>query len=142
MHRDLERHLLQGAVLLACLVPLAAGGAGVVAGPAMLAGIAPGEAAADLDSHFRYLSGLLLGLGIGFLFCVPGIDRRTALFRALGLIAVLGGIARLCSAMAVGLPGTGHLFGLAMELGTVPLLLLWQARIARRFRAEDVLQTR
>ncbi len=130
-----ERRLLQAAILLACLVPLLAGGAGVLGGPAMLAGIGPGEAGADLDSHFRYLSGLLLGLGLGFLFCVPAIERRTALFRALGLIAVLGGLARLLSALTVGLPGPGHLFGLAMELGTVPLLLLWQARIARRFSA-------
>ena len=32
-----------------------------------------------------------------------------------------------------GAPGFGHLFGLAMELGIVPLILLWQARVARRF---------
>lgn len=130
-----ERRLLQAAILIACLVPLLAGGAGVIAGPAMLKGIEPGGAPADLDSHFRYLSGLLLGLGLGFLYCVPAIERRTALFRTLGLIAVLGGLARLTSALTVGLPGTGHIFGLAMELGTVPLLLFWQARVARRFNS-------
>ena len=134
MHRDTERRLLQAAILLACLVPLYAGGGGVLAGPAMLAGIGPGEASPDLDSHFRYLSGLLLGLGFGFLFCVPAIERRTLLFRTLGLIAVLGGLARGYSALQTGLPGPGHIFGLVMELGTVPLLLLWQARLARRFR--------
>jgi hypothetical protein len=135
MHRDTERRLLQGVVILACVVPLLTGGAGVIKGPAMLAGMDPGEAGRDLDSHFRYLSGLLLGLGIGFLFCVPAIERRTAVFRVLGLLVVIGGLARLYSALALGFPGSGHIFGLAMELGTVPLLLLWQSRVARLFAA-------
>ncbi len=128
-----ERRLLQIAVAVACLVPLAAGGAGVLQGPAMLKGV--DAAAADLDSHFRYLSGLLLGLGIGFACCIPAIEARGRLFRALGAIAVLGGLARLLSALQVGLPGSGHIFGLATELGTVPLLMLWQARVARRCSA-------
>lgn len=134
MKASTERRLLQGAILLACLVPLLAGGAGAVGGPAMLAGIDPGQASADLDSHFRYLSGLLLGIGLGFLYCVPAIERRTALFRALGLIVLIGGLARLYSALTLGLPGLGHIFGLAMELGTVPALVLWQARVARKYR--------
>jgi hypothetical protein len=132
MKAPTERRLLQGATLLACLVPLLAGGAGALGGPAMLAGIDPGEASADLDSHFRYLSGLLLGIGIGFLYCVPAIEKRTALFRALGLIVLIGGLARLYSALTLGLPGPGHIFGLAMELGTVPALVVWQARVAKK----------
>ncbi|HEX8578666.1 MAG TPA: DUF4345 domain-containing protein [Allosphingosinicella sp.] len=133
MHRATERRLLQAVILLACLVPLLAGGAGVARGPAMLSGIDPGTGPLDLDSHFRYLSGLLLGMGIGFVICVRAIERRTAVFRALGLLAVLGGSARLYSALTIGLPGPGHIFGLFMELGTVPLLLLWQGRVARLF---------
>ena len=137
-----ERRLLQAAILLACLVPLFAGGSGVVSGPAMLKGIDPGTAPPDLDSHFRYLSGLLLGLGVGFVFCVPAFETRTTLFRGLGLLVVIGGLARLYSALVIGLPGSGHIFGLAMELGTVPLLLLWQGRVARLFRGEACPQTR
>jgi hypothetical protein len=91
-----------------------------------------GGAPVDLDSHFRYLSGLLLGIGLAFAWCVPAIERRTLLFRTLGLIAILGGLARLLGLIERGVPGPGHVFGLAMELGTVPLLLLWQARVARR----------
>jgi hypothetical protein len=136
-----ERRLLQAAILLACFVPLLAGGAGVIQGPAMLRGIDPG-ASIDLDSHFRYLSGLLMGFGLAFLFCVPAIEKRTALFRGLGLIVLVGGLARLYSAVTLGLPGPGHIFGLAMELGTVPLLVLWQARVARLFAHHQGPQTR
>jgi hypothetical protein len=128
-----ERRLLQAAILLACLVPLFAGGAGVIQGPAMLRGIDPGGASIDLDSHFRYLSGLLLGLGLCFLVCIPTVEKHTALFRAFGLFVVIGGLARLYSALALGLPGSGHIFGLVMELGTVPAIVLWQGRIARLF---------
>ena len=60
--------------------------------------------------------------------------QRGALLRIMGAIVLVGGLARLVSLVAVGLPGSGHRFGLAMELGIVPLVLLWQARVARRCR--------
>lgn len=137
-----ERRLLQAAVLLACLVPLLAGGAGVISGPSMLRGIEPGASPVDLDSHFRYLSGLLLGFGLCFLLCVPTVEKHTALFRAFGLIVVLGGLARLYSVLTLGFPGSGHIFGLFMELGTVPAIVLWQGRVARIFARGERPQTR
>ena len=134
-----ERRLFQGAILVACLVPLTAGLAGAIEGPVMLRGIAAGGPP-DLDSHMRYLSGLLLGIGIGFLTCVPRIEARGAAFRLLGLIVVVGGLARAVSLFEVGAPGLEHRLALAMELGATPLMVLWQARIARRWRAENASQ--
>jgi hypothetical protein len=130
---EVERRLLQAAVLVACLVPLLAGGAGALQGPDMIRG--GDDAGADLDSHFRYLSGLLLGIGLAFLACVPRIERRGSLFRTLGAIAIVGGLARAVSLVQVGPPGAEHQFALAMELGTVPLLMAWQWRVERRCRA-------
>jgi hypothetical protein len=129
----IERRLLQLVVASACLVPLAAGGTGMIRGATMIHGLHP-PVPIDLDSHYRYLSGLLLGIGLAFAFCIPSIERRGALFRPLGLIVILGGLARLLGLVANGVPGAGHVFGLAMELGAMPLLLLWQARIERRLR--------
>lgn len=125
-----ERRLLQIAVAIACLVPLGAGGAGVVHGPDFLRGVGA-DVPVDLDSHFRYLSGIFLGVGLAFAGCVPGIENKGARFRLLGGFVIAGGLARLASLVTVGPPGAGHLFGLAMELGVVPLLMLWQARVAR-----------
>ena len=133
MHRDTERRLLQTAVALACLVPLGAGAAGVIESAAMLRGVAL-PLPPDLDSHFRYLSGLLLGIGLAFAACVPRIERCGAAFRLLAFVVAVGGLARLLSLFQLGAPGGGHLFGLAMELGTVPLLALWQWRVERRYR--------
>ena len=128
MSPAVERRLLQAVVALACLVPLSAGTLGVVRGVGWLHGTGT-----DLDSHFRYLSGIFLGVGIAFASCVPAIERAGPRFRLLGAFVVCGGLARLLSLITVGPPGTGQLFGLAMELGVVPCLLVWQAGFARRY---------
>lgn len=128
-----EKRLLQGAILIACLVPLAAGGAGMIAGVSNVPGIDPAFRI-NLDSHFRYLSGLLFGVGLGFLACLPQIEQRSLAFRLLGLMVVIGGLARLTVATAIGPPGGAHIFALVMELGVVPALLFWQWRVARNHR--------
>ena len=123
-----ERRALQVAVALASLVPISAGAAGIALGAAMVGAVG---ASADTDSHFRYLSGLLLGLGIVFLASVPRIERRAARFRLLGLLVVIGGLARLLSLCLRGDPSGPSLFALVMELAVTPGLVLWQGRIAR-----------
>src|SRR5579884_519175 len=96
-----ERRLLQIVVAIACIVPVAGGGAGVLSGLAML-GIHAGPAGAD--AHFRYLSGLLLGIGLAFLGTVPRIEAYTARFRLLAAIVVIGGLSRLWSVAHDGAP--------------------------------------
>jgi uncharacterized BrkB/YihY/UPF0761 family membrane protein len=128
-----EPRLLQLAVAIACLVPLFAGSWGVLLGPLWLKGVAGlGPLPADLDSHFRYMSGIFLGVGIAFVTCIPDIARKGPRFRLLGALVVAGGLARLLSLIEVGAPTPGHRFGLVMELGVVPLLMLWQWRVARQ----------
>jgi hypothetical protein len=123
-----EMRVLQGVVAIACLVPLIAGSRGVLLGPGWIHGV--GTVPADLDSHFRYMSGIFLGVGLAFVTCIPDIAAKGPRFRLLGALVVVGGFARLASLIAVGPPSPGHIFGLSMELGVVPLLMLWQARIA------------
>ncbi len=45
----------------------------------------------DLDSHFRYLSGLLLAIGIGFASTVPRIEAQGGRFWLLTGIVMVGG---------------------------------------------------
>lgn len=77
-----ERRLFQIVVLLGTMVPILAGGAGAFEGPAMIKGLV--KSSPDLESHFRHLSGLLLGIGIAVVFCIRDIERRAPLFNALG----------------------------------------------------------
>lgn len=136
MEKQRERRLLQFAVALASFVPLSAGLEGAIEGPSMTkAGIAAD--ARDLGSHFRYLSGLLLGLGIAFAAAIPTIERRSELLAALSGIVVVGGLSRLADLLAHGAPGTPHVLALGMELVVVPLLFAWQRKVARRFREPD-----
>ena len=122
-----ERLALQWAIAIAGLVPVTAGLAGVVLGSTMLD---DPIASVSLDSHVRYLSGLLLGIGIASWGLIPRIETATQLFRLITFLVVIGGLARLAGVFAVGVPSTPMLFGLAMELVVTPLLCLWQARIA------------
>lgn len=122
-----ERLVLQRVVAVAGLVPVSAGLYGVLFG---INGLAGGVADISLDSQYRYLSGLLAGIGILFWTCVPGIEGKTRLFRFLTLVVALGGVARLLGLYLTGLPSLTMLAALAMELGVTPLLCLWQARIA------------
>ena len=69
-----ERRALQAVVAIACLVPLAIGGISIVRGPGWL-GHAP-AIPTDLDSQFRYVSGIFFALGLAFTSCVPGIEHK------------------------------------------------------------------
>lgn len=124
-----SKQLLQITVGVLALVPLGASLSGMLYGPEALGG-AGGQASIDLDSHFRYLSGIFLGVGIGFLSCIPNIEQKGARFRLLTAFVVLGGLARLLSVLLVGAPSAPHLAGLGLELVVTPLVALWQWRIS------------
>lgn len=125
----IEIRTLQVVVGIGSLVPIAAGGAGVVLGPGFLSG--HGVVSADLDGHFRYLSGLLLGIGFAYLSAVPRIETRRPRFLLLAGLVVLGGLARLLSVLVQGTPSPSMIFALIMELAVTPAITLWQMRIAR-----------
>ena len=132
MTLSIEKRVLQVVVALACIVPLTAGPTGILRGAAWMA---HGPVAADLDSHFRYMSGIFTGVGLAFASCVPGIEFKGTRFRMLIGFVVLGGLSRALSMAEVGLPDIGNRFGLGMELLVTPLLGLWQWRFASRYRA-------
>lgn len=119
--------MLPQAIRLAACVPILAGGAGVIFGPAFL-----GEAAGPAtDSHMRYLSGLLLGLGLTALWCANDIGARGTPFTVLCAVVTLGGLARLAGLGLAGIPPWPHVAALAMELGVVPALWLWSRKLRR-----------
>jgi Domain of unknown function (DUF4345) len=121
-----QRSLLQFSVAVGGMVPVAAGLAGIIFGPDFVGAAVNGSA----DSHFRYLSGLLLGIGLGFWSTIPRIEARGDRFRMLTFVVFVGGFARLVSAVAIGFPPAGMLFAFGMELIVTPLLCLWQWRIS------------
>ena len=134
MNKHTERRLLKLSVALACVVPIGAGAAGMLFGPWAIETDIAGDHL-ELESHFRYLSGLLFGIGIAFAASIPAIERRSQLFAPLSLMVVIGGLSRLGAVLAYDVGAASQIFALAMELGVVPILYVWQKRIALAFRS-------
>lgn len=127
------RRLLQQAVAVLAAVPVLAGLSGVLLGHAITGDVNPSVSA---DSHFRFLSGLLMGIGLCFWWTVPSIEEKTTMFRFLALMVVLGGLARLLGLYITGVPSLFMLLALFLELAVTPALAIWQTRVANRFAEE------
>jgi hypothetical protein len=131
-----ERRALQCAIALAGCVPVSAGFAGMLLGTAAFETPMPISDSimpdAALDSHMRYLSGLLFGLGLSFWAMIPHIERHATPVRILTAMVFVGGLARLIAALTVATPSIPMQLAIAMELIVTPVLCLWQARIQTR----------
>ncbi|MDI1284921.1 MAG: DUF4345 domain-containing protein [Reyranella sp.] len=115
-----QRHALQVSIAIAALLPVVAG----------LWGIAHGISGDGwVDNHHRYLSGLLLAIGLGYWSTIPRIERMGARLRLLTALVVIGGGARLAGLALGDVPTAEIWMALAMELGVAPLLCLWQTRV-------------
>lgn len=126
-----ERALFRLAVAVAGLVPVGAGLGGVLLGADLFAAT-PGAADISLDSHVRYLSGLLLGIGLAFWTTLRRPEDHTARYRLLGAIVFLGGLARAYGLVAEGAPDLPMRLALVMEPVVTPAICLWQGRLARK----------
>jgi hypothetical protein len=127
-----EKRLLQQAVGWLSVVPFATGLFGVLFGPALT----NETVSISGDSHFRYLSGLLIGVGICFWSTIPGIETKTDRFRLLTAVVFIGGLGRLLGLVLTGIPSFLMLGGLAIELVVTPVMCLWQTRVANRHAEE------
>ena len=119
----LERRTLQILILIAALLPVVGGLWGITQ---------PATHGAWADNHHRYLSGLLLAIGLGFWSAVPEIETMTARMRMLTALVVIGGLARLSGLIAGDTLTLPVVAALTMELCVTPLLCLWQTRMASR----------
>lgn len=126
----MSRRLLQLSLLILSLSPLGFGAMGMIYGADWLGG----AMRADLDSHFRYLSGIFFGVGLALLTCIPRIEAMTTRFRWIATLVFIGGLARLGGMIADGVPSQGHVIGLGLELVVTPLMALWQSRLRTDLR--------
>jgi hypothetical protein len=127
MDIHIEKRLLQATIAVVSLIPLGAGFAGVFEGPKFLQVVANISA----DSHMRYLSGLLLGIGILAVTIIPNVEKHTERMAALTLIVFVGGLSRVWSLIEVGHPNTSMTAAFFVELVLTPSLYLWARRVAR-----------
>jgi hypothetical protein len=129
-----EKRLLQGTVFLLAIIPILAGGAGILLGPDIyLNNLAYTR---SFDSHFHYLSGLLFAVGMGYWVCVPHIELKHGAITILTLIVFIGGLSRMSIIPIDGFPGWGMSLALLLEVVITPLLWVWQTHLAHRYLSE------
>ena len=131
-----ERRLLQSVVAVAALVPVLSGLWGVVLGLDTFG--AHARLSHTGDSHVRYLSGLILAIGLAFWSTVPRIETQGAKFRLLTSLVLIGGCARLVGLLHFGTPTRGVIGALVMELMVTPSLALWRERLERKHHRQPV----
>ena len=84
-----------------------------------------------LDSNLRFFGGLGAGIGIMLLWITPRIEAYSFVFRGLWLTALLGGIGRVISMVAVGMPSLPMVIFTAIEVPLVPILIYWQNQVSK-----------
>lgn len=97
----------------------------IAIGPSSIPGSVPVNA--TMDSEDRFYATLFLGFGAALVWCSRELDERRGVFFALLAVFFLGGIARIISAVQVGLPNLMfQMLGL-VEL-VLPVVLYWWHR--------------
>ncbi len=124
----MEKRLLQILVFIFAFIPIMAGVSGIISG-SMMTGFEVSDI--SLDSHVRYLSGILLAIGFGYWSTIKNIESKAQRFQLLTFLVFVGGLARLWGVLMFGWPDTPMVFGLMMELIVTPVLCVWQFRIAK-----------
>ena len=113
-----EKCALQVSIAVAALVPVAGGLWGV---------FEPMSDGAWVGNHHRYLSGLLLAIGLAYWSLVPRIDRSALQLRMLTALVATGGVARLLGLAMGDAVSPPVIAALVMELFVAPALCAWHA---------------
>ncbi|WP_315835077.1 DUF4345 domain-containing protein [Bradyrhizobium prioriisuperbiae] len=126
----MERRLLQIAIFFAGVIPIAIGLAGVTWGVRFLSI----DDNASIDGAVRFLSGVLLAVGAQYWISIPHIEKHQTQFSVLTFILVFGSLARLTSLFFGGVPSFGTVIVSVVTLIYIPLLWLWQRRLAHNHK--------
>lgn len=129
MATTLERFALKIVVGLTALVPISNGLSGILKGPAMLEHTV--RSTIPLDSHFRYLSGLPLAMGILLLRSLPHIEHDGSDLRRVALLIFIGGLGRLYGLITAGYDTNTVVITLS-ELFVLPLVCVYQSHVQKQ----------
>lgn len=122
---------LQIALAILSFIPLTFGVLGLVYGVGRF--IAPEPATASLDSQYRFLSAVYLGVGLLIWRIIPSIEKHGWIVSTVVAAIFAGGLSRLYSAHLYGAAPPAMIAATVLELGS-PLLILWQRAVAKSAR--------
>jgi len=100
----------------------------IALGPAAIPGSIPVNA--TMDSEDRFYATLFLAYGVALLWCIKDIERKSQVIYFLMATFFVGGLARLVSVAAVGLPNDFFIILTGVEL-VLPLVIAYmQSRVS------------
>ncbi|MDJ0628803.1 MAG: DUF4345 domain-containing protein [Rhodobacter sp.] len=126
------RRGLQIVLAILSLIPLWFGILNTTGGAARF--LDPDLVNAALDSQFRFQSAWYLALAPIIWWVIPQVEKQTMLFRIIVALIFIGGLGRVWAATIHGMPPSTMIGGMMLEL-IVPVLIPWQARVARDAQA-------
>ena len=94
----------------------------IALGPASIPGSVPVNA--TMDSEDRFYAVLFMAFGIALIWCVKDVERKARVVYLLMATFLAGGVARLISIAAVGLPNDFFVAMTALEL-VLPFIYAW-----------------
>lgn len=95
-------------------------------GPASIPGSVPVNA--TMDSEDRFYAALFLGFGLAHVWAARDLANRSGLVLAMQATFFVGGVARIVSILAVGMPIPLFVFLGGLELIIPPLVWWWLRR--------------
>jgi hypothetical protein len=107
----------------------------VVLGPSAI----PGSMSvnATMDSEDRFYATLFAAYGVALLWCIKDIERKSMVVYFLAATFFVGGLARLVSVAAVGLPNTFFIAMTLLELLIPVFMAFMQSRVAKAANAQQ-----
>jgi hypothetical protein len=134
----MERRALQGILLVLSLVPVLGLALTWWQGPQLFFGDAAVNIPTSLDNQLRYLAGVYFGaVSLSIWWALPRIEERGLVITIAAVAIFVGGLGRCVSMVSVGLPDDPSMIGgVVLEMLVVPILALWQRRLARRSNAQ------
>jgi len=105
----------------------------IILGPSAIPGAIPVNA--TMDSEDRFYATLFAAYGVALLWCIKDIEQKSTVVYFLATTFFVGGLARLVSIAAVGLPNTFFITMTVLEL-LIPFLIgFLQWRISKTANA-------
>jgi len=100
----------------------------IVLGPASIPGSIPVNA--TMDSEDRFYATLFMAYGATLLWCVKGVEHKSKIVYFLMLTFFVGGLARIVSILAVGLPNEFFIAMTVLELSLPVVIAYMQFHIS------------
>lgn len=129
---DRGRRRLQWALATSAALPTLTGVREVLLGSHGAPG-GPGDVSATIDGELRYANVFKMAVGPVIWSQLNKAESSPWVTAALGTI-FLGGAARLLSWQQRGKPHPISVVAIGIEIGLVPVLIVWQRRVAVRLR--------